>query len=169
MAIDAHTLTRMIDAELSLLTDSRVVAHVRTLLVEPTILMRHWEYGRKGERYPCWTVLRHPASSTDIAYCEQGFGPSSPWGLVFSDTEAEHASIGMDCGWYKTFLQAYLESFAAADLPIWRVFKREGTAAGHPITDEGEWDATWEKVMALRESDPANQYDCSTSIGYPRD
>jgi hypothetical protein len=76
----------------------------------------------------------------------------------------------MDCSWYATFLQAFFESQAATDLPIWCVFKTEGTAGKmEAITDEGEWDATWAKVMALRESDRANQYHCLTSIQYERE
>jgi hypothetical protein len=159
----------MVDGELAQLSDGRVVAHVRALLVEPTVAMRHWDYGREDERYPCWTVLRHSASNTGIAYCEHGFGPRSPWGLVFLEAEGR-PSIGMDCSWFTTFLHAFFESAAATDLPIWRVFKTEGTAGeGQAITDEGEWDATWAKITAFRESDPANQYHCWTSIHYERE
>jgi hypothetical protein len=170
MSIDAHKLKAMVDGELARLSDNRVVAHIRALLVEPTITMRRWDYGREDERYPCWTVLRHAASNTGIAYCEQGFGPRAPWGLVVLKDEEEFAAIGMDSGWFTTFLQSLFESYAAADLPIWRVFKGKGTAGEiQAISNEGDWDATWAQVMALRESDPANQYHCWTSIQYERE
>jgi hypothetical protein len=68
MSIDAHKLKAMVDGELAHLSDSRVVAHIRALLVEPTVTMRYWDYGREDERYACWTVLRQSASNTAIAY-----------------------------------------------------------------------------------------------------
>lgn len=169
MVIDAHELNAMVDDEVAQLSDSCVVAHIRALLVEPTVTMRRWDYGREDERYPCWTVLRHSASNTGIAYCEHGFGPRSPWGLVFLEGDEGRTSMGMDCSWYTTFLQAFIESQASTDLPIWRVFKTERTAGKmQAISEEGGWNATWAKVMALRESDPANQYHCWTSIQYER-
>ena len=170
MSIDPEKLMAMVDAELAQISDSRVIAHIQALRDEPTITMRRWDYGLKDERYPCWTVLRHPGSNTGIAYCEHGFGPRSQWGLVFIGGDEEHSSIGMDCAWYTTFLQAFFESGAATDLPIWRVFKTEGsTGKTHAISDEGEWDATWAKVKALREADPSNRYHCSTTIQYERE
>jgi hypothetical protein len=164
MAVDAIKLKLMIDTELTQLTDSRVIAHIRALLVEPEVVDRQWDYGREGEQYPCWTVLKHQQSNTGIAYCEHGFGPRSPWGLVFLEGLT---SIGMDSGWFTSFVQAYFESSAATDLPIWRVFKSTG-AGSVPISEEGEWNDIWKKVMALRESDPANRYDCDTGVQYER-
>ena len=167
MSINAQKLTAIVDGELAQLSDSRVVAYIQALRDEPTVTMRRWNYGREDESYPCWTVLRHSASNTGIAYCEHGFGPRSPWGLVFLEGDEGRTSMGMDCSWYTTFLQAFSESHAAAGLPIWRVFKTNRTTGEvQALSDGGEWDATWAKVMALRVSDPANQYDCWTSVQY---
>jgi hypothetical protein len=124
--------------------------------------MRDWDYGKPGQQYPCWTVLAHKASDTAIVYCEQGFGPESPWGLVsLAGTE-----IGMDCSWFPSFAEAYFDSFAAADLPIWRVFKRiEGaTFPGVPLTHESTWESTWNEVENLRSLDSHAHYDCWHSI-----
>ena len=82
--------------------------------------------------------------------------------------EEDRLSIGMDCSWFTTFLQAFFDCAAAAELPIWRVFKGDWEKM-QPISDEGEWDTAWAKVKALRESDPANQYHCSTSIEHERE
>ncbi len=49
-------------------------------------------------------------SNTGIAYCEFGFGPRNPWGLVF----LSRGSIGMDSAWYESFWASYFESMAAA-------------------------------------------------------
>jgi hypothetical protein len=61
----------------------------RLIAIEPNLgppnpVMRGWDYGTDDEAYPCWSLLEHKASNTGIAYCESGFGPGSPWGLVFS-------------------------------------------------------------------------------------
>lgn len=153
----------MIDSELAQLTDQRVVTYIQALRNQPIVSMRRWDYGQKGERYPCWTVLSHSASNTGIAYCGHGFGPRSPWGLVFLGDEEGSTSMGMESSWYPTFLQAFFESHAASDLPIWRVFKTDRiTRERQAISNEGDWDATWARVMALRETDPVHQYDCST-------
>jgi len=170
MPIDAQKLTNLIDNELAQLTDSRVVAHILALRCEPTVTLRRWNYGRDDERYPCWTVLRHAASNTGIAYCEHGFGPRSPWGLVFLEGDDALTSIGGDDAWYTTFLQVYFVIGPARDLPIWRVFKTERTTGEkRAISSEADWDATRAKVMALRESDPANDYHGCTSIHYERE
>jgi hypothetical protein len=170
MSIEPQALSAMVESELALLTDSRVIQFAKSLLVAPTMIMRGWDYGREGQEYPCWNVLEHQPSNTGIAYCEHGFGPRSPWGLVFLTRDEARTSIGMDSSWFTTFLQAFFESQAATDLPIWRVFKSDpATKESHPISDEGGWDETWSKVMALRAADPANQYNCWTSIQYERE
>jgi hypothetical protein len=170
MTVDARQLTALIESELAKLSDDRVVAHIRAHLVEPTMVMRRWNYGPPDQRYACWTVLRHSSSNTGIAYCESGFGPRSPWGLVFLEGDEEHTSMGADCSWYTTFLQTFFDSGPATELPIWRAFKTDSEyRQREPLSDEGDWDETWAKVMALRESDPAGQYFCWTSVEYERE
>ena len=103
-------------------------------------------------------------SNTGIAYCEFGFGPASPWGLVFL-SGASQMSIGMDSGWYGSFMEVYFESKAATDLSVWRVFKQEGDAyPGVALTEESDWDSTWREVYGLRAADPSSRYHCSHSI-----
>ena len=105
MSVTPAKIQALLETELSALTDQRVISHVRSLLVEPTAVMRDWAYGRLGERYPCWAVLNHNDSNTGIAYCESGFGPKCPWGLVFL-SGTQHMFIGMDSAWYERFLDA---------------------------------------------------------------
>jgi hypothetical protein len=100
MAIDPGTLKSLIERELESLLDARVLAHIRELLAEPEVVFRAWDYGKPGEKYPCWTVLKHAPSETGIAYCEYGFGPRCPWGLVWLEASEKRGSIGMDSGWY---------------------------------------------------------------------
>jgi hypothetical protein len=129
--------------------------------------LRGWDYGKPGEEFPCWLVLEHAASNTGIAYCEHGFGPSMPWGLLF--LSGQHMSMGMDSGWYERFLEAYFESQIAPELPIWQVFQHLGTDyPGRAITSEGSWNDTWSEIMRLRSANDGFRYDCGQSV-YARD
>jgi hypothetical protein len=111
--LDANAIARLVDDQLVRVSSARVAKLIRELLVSPYRVAREWDYGDPGQTYPCWTVLEHPPSSTGIAYCEQGFGPSHPWGLVsLSD---EHTSIGPDFCWYDALEVAFRESMAYED------------------------------------------------------
>jgi hypothetical protein len=134
MGVSPATVSALIEDELAKLGDRRVVEHIRGLLIPPQLQTRSWDYGAPGDTYPCWLVLAHRASNTGMAYSEFGFGPEMPWGLLFLD---EHTSMGMDSGWFAHFLDAYFDSMASSELPIWRVFQHQGgDFPGTPITGE---------------------------------
>jgi hypothetical protein len=162
MAIQPAAIKAAIQDELSSLRDPRVRAHIERLLVEPKPILRAWDYGQPGEKFLCWTVLEHPFTGTAVAYCEQGFGPQCPWGLVFLNGDERRLSIGMDSGWFPKFLQAVSEA-PLEDLPIWRVFKTTD-GVRESLTPEDSWDETWKQVMVLREADPTTRYDCDTDV-----
>ncbi|KIQ34620.1 hypothetical protein RT97_07530 [Variovorax paradoxus] len=165
MSISPALIRQLVETELSRIPDARVQTHIRSLLVEPVEIMREWDYGTPGEAYPCWTVLNHEASNTGIAYCESGFGPQAPWGLVVL-SGANDMSIGMDSGWFFSLAEAYFESSAATDLSIWRVFRQKGeeTYPGTALTPESDWASTWEEIYRLRAADPAARYHCGHSV-----
>jgi hypothetical protein len=169
MPADADTLKGLIDRELKRLSDARVLAQVRALLVEPKAILRDWDYGQPGEQFACWAVLNDTDSNTGIAYCENGFGPRNPWGLVWlGSDEHRYLSMGSDSSWFPTFLDAYFDSAAAARLPIWRITKTSSSAAREPITDENSWKATWQRVAEFRKVDPESRYDVDHSIAFKR-
>lgn len=168
MPASAASVAELLERELAALGDRCVVDHIRSLLVAPKVQMRAWDYGQPGEAYPCWIVLEHPASNSGIAYCEHGFGPAFPWGLLFLEG-VEHMSMGMDSGWFERFLEAYFESRAPVELPIWRVFENHGPDfPGKAITPERTWDETWADVERLRRTNSTARFDCWQSI-YDRD
>jgi len=167
MAITPAVLKRLVAEELELLGDSRAQAHVRSLLIEPDPVLRDWDYRKPAEKYLCWTVLSHSPSNTGIAYCEEGFGPKRPWGLVHLSGD-DGMSIGMDSGWFSTFLDAFFDSFAATDLPIWRIFRTTPEGERIPISPEVEWAAAWRRIEQLRREDPSSRYECDHSIAYGR-
>jgi hypothetical protein len=166
MQVDGEFLKRAIESELATLSDTRVVEHVRARLVKPCVVPIGWDYGEPGQQYPCWIVLYDPRSNCEIAYSEHGFGPRCPWGLV--NSKADDPRMGKDSGWFTRFLDAFFESFACIELPIWRVYRTALDRTRVALSDEGEWEATWNRVSALRVSDPDSRYDCDHSIAYGR-
>jgi len=157
-------IKELVDVELSALHDTRVVSHIRGLLVEPVVTLREWDYGTTNQTYPCWAVLNHPKSNTGIAYCEFGFGPKTPWGLIWLQGSS-NMSIGMDSDWFGSFTTAYFESQASTDLPIWRVFKQEDDSyPGTALTEESDWDSTWKEIERLRSVNPGTRYNCDHTI-----
>lgn len=104
-AIDA-----LVDQELSRLSDAKLSARIAELRVKPYRVDRAWDYGKEAITYPCWTVLEHHETNTGIAYCSDGFGPASPWGLVF--LSGPHMNIGMDSAWFASLEGAMRDSMA---------------------------------------------------------
>lgn len=101
---------RFVEDELAGMQDRTLRERLSQLLVDPYPVEREWDYGADGQKFTCWTVAEHRESNTGIAFCSQGFGPASPWGLAF--LSGPHMSIGMDCGWYQSLENAFRESMA---------------------------------------------------------
>lgn len=169
MSVDASTLKNLIASELVNLTDQRIIDHIRAHLVEPSPERRDWDYGEPGKQYLCWIVFRHAHSNLGIAYCEHGFGPRSPWGMLSIGGEGNPRSMGQDSAWYTTFVETYFNSSASSELPIWRVFKEDRTGRCIAVSGEGTWEDTWARVKELPASDPANFYSCGNDVEYPRE
>jgi hypothetical protein len=109
MAITALQVSILVERELTRITDSQTAVFIRSLLVPPHCENRPWDYGLPGTEYPCWIVIEHAPSGTAIAYCEEGFGPKKPWGLLWISGEL---SMGMDSSWYDSLEGAVKESHA---------------------------------------------------------
>jgi hypothetical protein len=116
MSVMPARLKAMIEAELVVAADPGLGIEVRKWLVEPYSVRLNWDYGLPGEQFPGWVVFAHGAESeTAIAYCDRGFGPSCPWGLTSSKEVNGGRPIGSDSGWFPTFVEAFTDSWAAAD------------------------------------------------------
>ena len=113
MMLTADHISSLLQEELNRISDTALLTRISELLVKPYPVERAWDYGQVGEKFVCWTVLEHRPSNTAIAYCEKGFGPLSPWGLV--SISGEHMGIGMDSGWFSTFESAIRDSMAWDD------------------------------------------------------
>ncbi len=115
MDVDQRRLIRLVREQLDRCTDVGTRRQIENLLVPPRKELRDWDYGEPDEQYACWIVLEHPDSNTGIAYCERGFGPECPWGLLF--LSGPHTSIGMDCVWFTTLSEAFRDSMAYEAAP----------------------------------------------------
>lgn len=107
--VDQSAVKILVEKELEKIEESSLRNYISENLIEPRCEDRDWDYGKEGEKYPCWIVLEGKESNTGIAYCESGFGPECPWGLLF--LSGENLSMGMDAGWYRDFESAFRESF----------------------------------------------------------
>jgi hypothetical protein len=97
-ALSKERMEALVGEELSAISEQLLLETIKPLLVTPYVVKGAWDYGKPGETFECWTVLEHAKSNTGIAYCQEGFGPSYPWGLVF--LAGPHMGIGMDSGWH---------------------------------------------------------------------
>ena len=103
-------VSALIEEELAQISSPNVVALIRRLLVPPRCEQRPWDYGAPDETYPCWIVAEHSSSNTAFAYCEHGFGPRCPWGLL--GLSGEHLNMGMDSSWFTSLEDLLRDSWA---------------------------------------------------------
>jgi len=99
----AATIQHLVDEQLASIADAEMREALLRFLIAPECQHRNWDYGHNGERYPCWLVARLPATDTAIAYCEHGFGPDFPWGIVALSGEW----MGPDGAWHVSLERAF--------------------------------------------------------------
>jgi hypothetical protein len=114
--MDAADVAKLFDEELSRIRDARIVAALRRFQVPIRCEQRRWDYGSKGQTYPCWVVADDCDSATSFVYCEFGFGPRQPWGLLNMADSPNPQSMGGDWGWFATLEAAFRDSYAWADI-----------------------------------------------------
>ncbi len=106
--MNSAQVSRLVASEIDRIDQIDLVQTIQEFLIEPREELRDWDYGKPGEQLPCWIVIEHLQTNTGIAYCEQGFGPKDPWGLLF--IEGPHLSMGMEAGWFASLEDAVRES-----------------------------------------------------------
>jgi hypothetical protein len=111
----ASDVSALVERELIGITNPDTVALIRRLLVPPRCEQRPWDYGEPNETFPCWIVAEHPSSNTAFAYCQFGFGPRSPWGLLW--LSGEHLNMGMDSSWFASLEDVIKDSYAWEEMP----------------------------------------------------
>lgn len=108
--MQASEVQKLVGQEIARMSQAQLADTIRLLLVPPRLEQRPWDYGTPNQTFPCWIVAEHKPSNTAFAYCESGFGPKCPWGLLF--IEGPHLNIGADYSWYSSLEDAVRESFA---------------------------------------------------------
>ena len=104
MGITQERLVGQLEREIAAIADPRVSKSVNALLIKPMPMQCSWDYGSPGETYPCWKIAESAERAIGIIYCEQGFGPKCPWGLVWLREPVP--AMGQDSGWFPTFREA---------------------------------------------------------------
>ena len=99
-------IAAVVAAELALVSDSALASAIRGFLVEPRLEMRTWDWSREPVALPTWVIAESSRYDYGIVYSERGFGPESPWGLVFSSAD----NFGADYCWYSSLQLAFEES-----------------------------------------------------------
>lgn len=109
MHITSDEMTGRIEEEIGRIDQLDLAARLRRLLVPVRCEEREWDYGQ-ARTFPCWIIAEHRASNTAFAYCEQGFGPRYPWGML--RIAGTHLSMGADDRWFASFEEAFRSSAA---------------------------------------------------------
>ena len=114
-AVDVQQLV----AEQLKLFDDRQHRRISQYLVHPYVVLRGWDYA-KDVLFPCWTVYEDEPHSLAIVYCDQGFGPRCPWGLVSLSGESRDnpsprvapssGTMGPDSSWFRTLREVFAEA-----------------------------------------------------------
>jgi len=102
--VNISRIQKLLDDEINSIQQNKLLKCVTEHLVEPRLENREWDYGIEGQTYPCWICLESISTNTAIAYCEEGFGPTYPWGLL--SLKGRNTSMGMDSGWFISLEQA---------------------------------------------------------------
>lgn len=105
--LNSAKVQALVESELARIKDARLLQEIRSLLISPRCEHRGWDYGSPGQTFPCWFVLESRTVAVGIAYCDQGFGPTHPWGLMF--LTGPRTSMGMETSWHRSFEEAYLD------------------------------------------------------------
>jgi len=88
-------IRKLVNAELAKVIDPSRRAAIQAILVLPQILHLEWNYGNQGERFECWLVGLSIRGER-LVYCDAGFGPTYPWGVL----DADDQSLGRDDQWH---------------------------------------------------------------------
>ncbi len=151
---DEILIKQLIQKELDKITDPIVRGGIEKVLVEPTSHIRKWDYSTTNESFICWVIATDILTDTSIIYCKEGFGPETPWGLVFSSVRY----FGMDSGWFDSLLDCYLESFHAGELPIWGIEKRHVDDTKEIIIENLTSDKAFALIDSMCDSKPNKSF-----------
>lgn len=110
MVIGRDEIVALTARELALIEDPARCSALAAILVEPRVEEREWLYSRDPVRYPYWVVAESVEQKILLVYCEQGFGPSFPWGVLYTGDHPMDQTLGMDAQWNWYLEEAFWRS-----------------------------------------------------------
>jgi hypothetical protein len=115
----AKEIAGFVTTELAQFSDSGLRSALGGFLIEPRLEIRSWDWSRDPIELPTWVIAESSRYDYGIVYSDRGFGPESPWGLVFSSAK----NFGADYCWYSSLQAAFADS---------RLLEEFGRAAVRP-------------------------------------
>ena len=99
-------VSSIVAQQMSSIQNTEIVDALRSFLVPPRLEMRVWDWTKERLEFPTFVVAESQRYNYGIVFSDNGFGPDSPWGLVFSSAR----NFDADYCWYATLEEAFLES-----------------------------------------------------------
>jgi len=117
MSRSLATIQALVARELEDTSDGQCRGQLASLLVELSFQELSWEYGALGATRLCCIVAKAADGNLAVVYCEDGFGPTEPWGAV----SLAEASMGSDDQWYGSLYDAAIGAGFCATPPGYEV------------------------------------------------
>lgn len=111
-----NAITTIVSTQRAALRDPAASAAFARLSVPPYASLRRWNYGGPDDKFSCWIVAESARQNLAVAYCDQGFGPMHPWGVVLLRGDDFQMSLGMDSDWFGTLEEVLTQSWASRRL-----------------------------------------------------
>src|SRR3954468_24002372 len=106
--MDVASVSALLEAEISKISDAALADVVARHRISPRLEERKWAYA-PDTSFPCWIVFEHIESNTGVCFSEHGFGPRTPWGLLW--LVGVRQDMGDDSGWFLSLEDAVRDSF----------------------------------------------------------
>ena len=104
--LQVEAIQAIVAGEIEKIADSALASALRSFLISPRMELRSWDWSTDHPEFATWVVAESERYNYGIVYSENGFGPRSPWGLVFSS----QTNFGADYCWYTSLESAFLDS-----------------------------------------------------------
>jgi hypothetical protein len=94
--MNSESVQKLVEEQISAISDNDRQFALRAIVVNPYMELREWDYA-ENTKYQCWIIAEPKNDNYVFAFCNKGFGPNAPWGIIKKDI---HGSMGPDACWY---------------------------------------------------------------------
>jgi len=99
-------ITQLVENEIAKIDQLELIEVIQNHRTTPRVESREWNYGYAS--YDCWILIENSKLNCAIAFCESGFDPESPFGVLAA--HRGDLSMGMDSEWYLSLEDAVRNS-----------------------------------------------------------